>query len=209
MEKIRNRAFSLTELNKKNFHTMPFTGQWLELFGEPELSGCWIVWGESVNGKTGFVLQLVKYLCNFGRVAIDSIEEGVSESLKKAIARTNMKEVERKFIILNKESIEDLEKRLSKRKSPDIVVIDSVQYTELNKKTAKALVDKYPRKLFVFVSHAQGKLPEGRTANAIRYHANVKIRVEGYRASIESRFGGDKTKHYTIWHEGAAAYWGD
>lgn len=209
MEKRRNRAVSLSELDRKHFRTMEFSGEWLDLFGEPELSGSWIVWGESANGKTSFVLQLCKFLCKFGRVAYNSLEEGVSASLREAIERANMDEVTRRFILLDKEPIDELEERLSKRKSPDIVVIDSVQYTDLNKKTAKAFVNRYPKKLFIFISHAQGKLPEGRTANAIRYDANVKIRIEGYRASIESRYGGDNSRHYTIWHKGAAAYWGD
>jgi len=209
MEQRINRALSVSELYKKKFRTMPFTGEWLDLFGEPELSGCWLVWGESANGKTSFMMQLCKYLSQFGRVAYDSLEEGISESLKKAIDRANMMEVERRFIILHKEPIEELENRLNRRKSPDIVVIDSVQYTDLNKRTAKAFVDRHPRKLLIFVSHAQGKMPEGRTANAIRFDANVKIRVEGYRASIESRYGGDKSRNHTIWHEGAAEYWGD
>lgn len=203
----RRRLITMSELQATKFRCMEFEGQWERLFGKPEISGCWIVWGESANGKTSFMLQLCKYLTNFGRIAYNSIEEGLSESLKAACMREGMNEVERGFYLLDKEPILQLENRLKARKSPDIIVIDSVQYTELNKITAKQLVDRHPRKLFIFVSHASGKLPDGRTANAIRFNANVKIRVEGFRAKVLSRYGGDKTAHYTIYPEGASMYW--
>lgn len=205
--KTRKKSASVHELLNTKFVTMPFDSIWYELFGRPEMRGCWIVWGESANGKTAFVLQLCKYLSRFGRVAYDSIEEGISESFKQACIREGMMDVNRRFTILNKESVQDLEIRLQKRQSPAIIVVDSVQYTDLNKITAKQLVDRNPSKLFIFVSHAQGKFPDGRTANAIRYNADIKIRVEGYRATVESRFGGDKKAHYTIWHQGADEYW--
>jgi len=209
MIKNRKRSASVREMMQTHFAVMPFEGEWAELLGRPQMSGCWLVWGESANGKTALLLQLSKYLTQFGRVGYNSLEEGISESLKQACIRENMIECNNRFQIIDKETIAELEARLIKRKSPDIVIIDSVQYTELNRLTAKQFVDKFPKKLFIFVSHASGKMPEGRTANAIKFHAMVKIRVEGYRAKIESRFGGDKSKHYTIWHEGAAQYWGE
>jgi len=204
---MRRAATSMQVLETK-FDELPFDGIWKELFGEPELSGCWIVWGESANGKTAFVLQLARYLTTYVRVAIDSIEEGISKSLRDAIEREKMAECQGRFLILDKEPIEELEERIAKHKSPAVYIIDSIQYTGLNKLTAKNLVDRYPSKLFIFTSHASGKYPEGRTANAIRYHANVKIRIEGFRAFVQSRYGGDKERFYEIYQEGAQRYWG-
>ena len=203
---MRRAATSLQILNSK-FEELPFNGIWQELFGTPELSGCWLVWSESANGKTAFALQLAKYLCNYERVAFNSIEEGISKSLRDAIKREEMITTQGRFIVLDKEPIKTLEERLIRRKSPSVVIIDSIQYTGLNKLSAKDLVDRHPHKLFIFTSHASGKYPDGRTANAIRYHANVKIRIEGFRASIQSRYGGDKEKFYEIYQEGARRYW--
>lgn len=203
---MKRAATSLQILNT-TFEELPFEGIWEELFGKPELSGCWIVWGESANGKTAFVLQLAKYLSVWARVAMDSLEEGISKSLRDAIKREEMISTQGRFIILDKESIPDLEKRLQKRKSPRIVIIDSIQYAGLNKITAKDLVDRFPRHLFIFTSHASGKYPDGRTANAIRYHAHVKIRIEGFRAFVQSRYGGDKEKFYDIYPEGSSKHW--
>jgi hypothetical protein len=203
---MRRAATTMQILNSK-FDEIPFDGQWKELFGMPELSGCWIIWGESSNGKTAFALQLAKYLSRFTRVAFNSIEEGISKSLKDAIKREGMVEAGTRFLILDKEPIEALEERLLKRKSPGVVIIDSVQYTGLNKISAKELLNRHPDKLFIFTSHACGKFPEGRTATAIRYDANVKIRIEGFRAFVQSRYGGDMEKYYEIYKEGASRYW--
>lgn len=204
---MRRAATSLQVLNSR-FIELPFDGIWQELIGSPEVKGCWLVWGESANGKTAFVLQLAKYLCRWERVAFNSLEEGISKSLRDAIKRENMIETQGRFIILDKEPIGDLEERLARHKSPRIIIIDSVQYSRLNKITAKELIDKYPQKLFIFTSHAAGKFPDGRTANAIRYDANVKIRVEGFRAFCQSRYGGSKEKYYDIYPEGSQKYWG-
>ena len=122
------RAASVEQVLKTKFKMLPFDGEWLAALGCPELTGSWIVWGNSGNGKTRFALQLCKYLCNFGRVAYNSLEEGVSASLMKALQETNMMEARRKFIVLDKEPIGELVKRLKQQKSPNIICIDSLQY---------------------------------------------------------------------------------
>jgi len=205
----RKRAATVHEVLNTKFKELEFDGEFRELFGKPERSGCWIIWGESANGKTAFTMQLAKYLCRFGRVAYNSLEEGISLSLKGTLIREGMMEQKGRFLLLDKEPIDELHERLKRRKSPDVVIIDSIQYSGLTKITAKQLINEHPSKLFIFVSHAAGKLPDGRTANSIRYDANVKVRVEGFRAWIESRYGGDKRKYYTIYPDGANAYWGD
>lgn len=185
---------------------MPFQGKWQESFGEPERNGVWILWGQSGNGKTSMAMQMAKYFTQFGRVAYNSLEEGARKSLQLAIKRSNMHLVSKKFIILS-EDMEDLRERLGKQKSPDIIIIDSFQFTGMSKLQYKALKKDFPKKLFIFISHAEGKQPEGRAAKFVKYDADVKIHVEGYRAFIISRFGGGEP--YTIWEEGAAEYHAD
>ena len=203
-------AKSVEDILRYKPRAMPFEGAWLDSFGAPERGGCWLVWGSSGNGKTRFALQLCRYLTRFGRVAYDSLEEGMSLSFQNAIKAVNMREVARRFVMLHKEPADALRARLKKHKSPDVVVIDSVQYSGLNKDTAKALVDEFPRKLFIFISHAEGKNPAGRTATAIRFHADVKLYVEGYRiVAPVSRFKEGECAPFTIWEEGARRYWGE
>lgn len=69
-----------------------------------------------------------------------------------------------------------------------------------------ALKKEFPNKLFIYISHADGKEPDGKLAKQIRYDSNVKIYVDGYIASCNSRYGGGEP--YTIWEEGAARVWG-
>lgn len=194
------RAASLEQVLRTRFKVLPFEGEWKDAIGCPELTGSWIIWGNSGNGKTRFALQLCKYLCQFGRVAYDSLEEGVSVSLVKAIKETHMMEVRRKFVVLDKEPIDQLTERLERPKSPDIVCVDSLQYTGMSYEQYKALKERFPKKLFIWISHADGTLPEGRVAKKVRFDSNVKVFVQAYRAEPVSRYGGGKP--YIIWEEG-------
>lgn len=194
------RAASLDQVLRTRFKVLPFEGEWKDAIGCPELTGSWIIWGNSGNGKTRFALQLCKYLCQFGRVAYDSLEEGVSVSLVKAIKETHMMEVRKKFVVLDKEPIDQLTERLEKPKSPDIVCVDSLQYTGMSYEQYKALKESFPKKLFIWISHADGTLPEGRVAKKVRFDSNVKVFVQAYRAEPVSRYGGGKP--YIIWEEG-------
>ena len=194
------RAASLDQVLRTRVKVLPFEGEWKDAIGCPELTGSWIIWGNSGNGKTRFALQLCKYLCQFGRVAYDSLEEGVSVSLVKAIKETHMMEVRRKFVVLDKEPIDQLTERLERPKSPDIVCVDSLQYTGMSYEQYKALKERFPKKLFIWISHADGTLPEGRVAKKVRFDSNVKVFVQAYRAEPVSRYGGGKP--YIIWEEG-------
>ncbi|MBI1838256.1 MAG: hypothetical protein HYR91_13425 [Flavobacteriia bacterium] len=200
-----NRAISVNQLLSTNFKTMKFEGEFKESFGTPQIARSWLIWGDSGNGKTRFTLRLAKYLTQFGKVAYNSLEEGASLSFKRAIQETGMVSVAKKFIILKGESITELKERLVKQKSPNIIIVDSVQYTDLDKRSYKALLNEFPTKLFIFISHAEGKDPTGATAKAIKYDSDIKIRVEGYKAFARSRFGGDKP--FIIWEKGAEEYW--
>jgi hypothetical protein len=197
------RALYPTQLESKKMATMAFDGPWLALVGQPERSGSWLIWGNSGNGKTSFALQLAGYLTRFGRVAYNSLEEGISESLKRSVKINGLVGI-KNLILLDKEPLDELTERLERPKSPAIVIIDSIQYTGLNYRDYKNLRDSFRNKLFVFVSHAEGREPAGRTARSIRYDANVKIYIEGYVAYAVSRYGGGKP--YVIWEQGADNY---
>ena len=189
--------------------SFPFEGAWEKAFGHPDRTGTWIIWGNSGNGKSSFVMPLAKYLCRFARVAYDSLEESTGLSLKNSLIRHRMEEVNRRFVILDRESMEELSDRLSKRRSPEIVIIDSFQYSGLTYATYKAMKEKHSNKLLIFISHAEGMNPEGRAAKKVAYDADVKIFVQGFRAMCKGRFITAPGNYYTIWEEGAAKYWGE
>lgn len=201
------RALSVSDMLNYSPEVLPFSGEWREAIGLPEQKGAWIVFGDSGHGKTSFALQLGKYFAQIGkRVAYDSIEEGVSLSMREAYIRTGMADVAGMFILLDKEPIAELRIRLRKRRAPDVIIVDSVQYTGLSTKEYKELVDDFPDKLFIFISHADGLKPKGALAQAIYYDAFVCMMVKGFKALVrKSRYGGNG--EITISERLALEYW--
>ena len=129
----------------------------------------------------------------------------MSQSVQMAMERVGMKEVSGRVVLLDKEPIADLVKRLHRQKSPDVVIIDSVQFLDPSFSEYKKLKTAFTYKLFVYVSHVSGRQPEGQVAKRIWRDANVYFRIEGYRAFPVSRYGGGGT--IDIWAERAAEYW--
>ena len=209
-----SRAISNNNVLTAKFDVAAFEGEFLASFGRPELRGSWIVYGGSGCGKTTFSLQIAKYLTRFGRVAYDSLEQGLSLSLQKAWKRVGMEEVGSGIILLNKENLEDLKVRLAKKRSPEIIVIDSVHYLwKFKVDDYKQLRDEFPNKLFIFIAHENGGMPDGHVAKKIRYDADIKIRVEGYKAFVTTRYEdsdkGEGGADFIIWEQGANDYWVD
>ena len=210
------RAISNKNVLAEQFETADFDGPFLASFGRPELRGVWLIWGDSGSGKTTFTLQLCKYLAGFRRVAYDSLEQGLSLSLQKAWERVGMAEAGSNIILLNKEDLPELRARLRKRKSPEIIVIDSLQYLDkFYMKQFKDLKAEFPDKLFVFISQADkaGKDPDGYIAKKIRYDADIKIKVEGFKAFVTTRYEdrdkGEGGEDFIIWEQGANDYWAE
>ena len=128
--------------------------------------------------------------------------------MKNAIVRAGMQDVKRNFILLNCEKMADLSERLSKRRSPDFIIIDSFQYTQMTYKDYIKFKEANSQKLIIFISHADGHNPAGRSARSVMYDATLKIWVEGYKAFSKGRFFGRKAE-YTIWEDRARQYWGE
>ncbi|MDB9911066.1 hypothetical protein OAC88_02885 [Flavobacteriaceae bacterium] len=143
-------------------------------------------------------------------MAFNSLEEGARKSMQDLMNDFNMKDVKSRFVILDREPIADLIVRLEKQRSPDIVIIDSVQYSFLTKSSYKNLINRFPGKLFIFSSHAKRKEPAGAIGQAILFDADIKIRVEGFKAFSKSRVSrGTLPTPFVIWDEGAKNYWNE
>lgn len=200
------RAISVAELYSKKYKLFDFTGEWFDAFDKPERTGVWFVWGNSGNGKTTFVLELVKYLAQFERIIYNSLEEGDSHTMQKSFKNLGMSQVARR-IVLVAEPMEKLSARLLIKKSPNIAVIDSVQYAQLNYKDYIRYKELHRNKLLILISHADGKQPAGRSAKSMMYDATLKIWVEGYKATSKGRYMGT-TGEMVVWPEGHVKYWG-
>ncbi len=202
------RALSVSDLLKKKYRTLDFTGDWYQAFGTPERGGIWFVWGQSGSGKSNFVAQLGKQLSRFGKVIYNSLEEADSMTIQRSFAEAGLAEAGRRVILVS-ESMDDLSVRLSQPRSPVFAIVDSFQYTRMNYAQYIAFKEKHRHKLVIFVSHADGRQPAGRSARSVMYDAALKIWVEGYKAFSKGRYIGPNGGIYTIWDAGANQYWMD
>ncbi|HFG0566839.1 AAA family ATPase [Flavobacterium psychrophilum] len=195
-EQKLDRAYTYADIEKRKFQLLDFDGKWLDHIGKPERSESWIIYGLSGQGKTSYAMQLAKYLTQFERVHYNTLEEGTKQSFKLAMERVNMKSVGNKFTY-KKESYEKLVERLSKKRMPKIIIIDSLQYFfNDRKKTATqdyfSLIEKFPTTLFIFVSHATGKVPRDDLGVSVKYHSDVKIHVHGFVAHSSGEYAGTR-----------------
>jgi KaiC/GvpD/RAD55 family RecA-like ATPase len=201
------RAFSPTEILKMKKKIIQLGGAWHDAFGNIERSGVIFIWGNSGNGKSSFVMQFCKELAKFGRVIYNSLEEGVGYTMQSTLDRFGMSEADRHLLLVGGESAEELSERLLRRKSADFIVIDSFQYFQISYKNYLKFKELHKDKLLIFISHADGKYPAGRTARSVMFDSMLKIWVEGYRAFSKGRFIGE-LGYYNVWAERAAEYWG-
>ena len=82
------------------------------------------------------------------------------------------------------------------------------QYTYMSFPQFLKFKEQHRNKLLIFISHASGQNPDGRTAKKVLYNASLKIYVEGKRAFSHGRFIGPKG-YYDIWPEEAEIYFGE
>lgn len=199
---MAKRAYSPKEIAAKTYKCLPWGEKWSGPFGEPEVTSTWFVCGKSASGKSSFVMQLAKCLCEFGTVLYVSYEEGVTLPFHERMERFKMSEVQGKFRVVTDDTLEELTARLAKPKSPQFVIIDSFQYAGWTYQQAFDLVQRFKRKSFIFVSQEVKGQPLGKAAVRLRYMADVKVWVAGYKAYCQGRFNGDPGTYYPVWEEG-------
>jgi len=195
------RALTVDDMLNAKFETWPISAQWRRCIGEVATNFSMIIWGLSGKGKTRFFLSLCKELSNHGLILIDCMEEGKSRTLQVAYQEMGMKDIAGKLILADREPYEYLVHRLKRKKSPKIVIINSVQHMRLTYEQWKELRAMFRKKCFILISHADGATPSGAAAKEIRYDVDIKVHVENYVAYPVSRYGGNTP--YVIWPDKA------
>ena len=199
---MKKRALSVNDILCYEPKIIGFDGKWKEAMGDPELKGCWTIWGASGQGKTRFLLQLTKYLMSKGiKVAYNSLEEGLSDTFKRAIIDSGVSaENKTNFQLWDKAQLPEILERIKIKRCPRVIIIDSVQFLDgVTKSDLSEMIDNNPRKLFVFVSHASGRQPLGALANSLRYKSDIKMYVDDFYNHITSRYSGRAV--FDIWPE--------
>lgn len=202
-----SRTLSAKQALTIKHRTLRPGGIWDDCVGEIGRTGVIFFWGNSGNGKTSAVISFCRALCMQGlRGLYLSKEEGLDLTMQQTLRRYDMAACGSRFQIDGRMSIEQLSERLSKPRSVDFAVVDSFQYTQMSYREYLAFKERHRNKLLLFVSHADGKRPDGRTAMKVMYDASLKIWVEGHKAFSKGRYIGPKGE-CTIYEAGARRYW--
>lgn len=196
------RAYSPKEIAKKTYKTLPWGGRWEEAFGLPEESSVWFVYGASAQGKSSFVMQLAYELTHYGQVLYLSYEEGVNQSFQERMLRFDLDKKQGWFRVVTNDTLEDLTERLKKRHSAKFIIVDSFQMAYWSYPETEALVKMFPKKSFIFISQVEKGQPTGKPARRLLYLADVKVRVQGFRAYCQGRFNPDAGNSFVVWEEG-------
>lgn len=199
---MAKRAFSPKEVLAKKYKSLPWGEKWRVPFGDVPTNETWFISGASASGKSSFVMQLAKELCNYGTTLYLSYEEGISQSFQMRIKRERMSEVQGRFRVITDDTYEELAERLGRPKSAKFVIIDSFQESGITYDQFMELISRFHRKSFIFISQEYKGEPAGKPAGRLKYKAGIKIRVVGYKAYCQGRFTGDPGSCYTIWEEG-------
>jgi adenosyl cobinamide kinase/adenosyl cobinamide phosphate guanylyltransferase len=206
------RAQSVYNLLNKKHRLLPFTGVWHDAFSEPSAMGIWFVYGDSASGKTSFAYQLAKYFEKRIKksVAYISFEEAGSHTMQEAAIRAGWKVKGSRIRVVDPVSVEELDRWLEKHKSPEVIIVDTLQRWQKTY-SVKAdglirLMEKYRNKLFVYLSHVKKGEPDGSLAVTVMREAGLKIFVEGFRAFSKGRYFGTK-EYYSIWAEKEKTIW--
>lgn len=204
-----DKRISITKLLSTKFVEMEIDGPWKDCLGErPQMSGIWLMWGGSGNGKTRGALQMAKYFTQFSDVAYYDFEEGKRKTMKRACEQEGMKEVAKHFYLYGAMDVEQMKEKMRQRKSPRIVFINSFQYLGWTKKQYQDFKNEFGEThLVIFISHAEGRQPAGKVARFVRYDADCKILAEGFKLFNAGRYGGGIP--YIISDEKAREYWGE
>lgn len=206
------KIWSLKNLEDIRHEYIDFDGEWYQAFGRPEKSGCWIIYGKSGQGKSSFALQLARKLDEMGmRVLYLTLEMGGSDDFVESIRDVGMRSEINNIKWTDNATIPELEEYLSKQRSPDVIMVDSIQYFE-DQCGAKAseiirLRKKYPSKIFIFLSHVDGREVDGKTAYQVKRDSFKRIYVEGFKATFIGRGKGGPRGYYVIWDKGYQRYW--
>lgn len=200
------KVISVKKLVKKRFKSTELSDEWKLYLGDLPVVFDMLIWGIPFAGKSSFVNALLKELTRLYTVLYVVLEEGFSKTSKAKAISNGLAEISNLKYANHETTFFSLMEFLKKPRSPKVVVIDSLQYLDITYIQYKKLKEAFPNKSFIYISHADGKLPDGKTAKKIRHDVNIKIFVHQFIAFIESRYGGGG--NYVIWEDEAKRKWG-
>lgn len=198
------RALTYDDIKNTKRSYIPFTGEFQEVFSRPQDKGVWLIWGASGSGKSSFVMQLCAEFAKHYKVLYNSLEEEPDDDdFFERMERSGLEALKQNFHAV-KEDYHDLIRRLERKQSAKVVVIDSATYFFKGRGAFNDYIDlvrkKFPKKIFIITAHAKGSNPEDQLEFDIMHDANMKVRTDAYGAYNKGRKYGRKNP-YIIWEE--------
>jgi hypothetical protein len=169
------------------FDQLDFSGDWLELLGQPEPNFACVIYSPPGEGKSTFSIRFANYLAtNFGKVVFVSNEEGISQTLKQKIALVPER-ISNRFLISAWTDYATLKQKLAKSDAA-FVFIDSLDNAGLTAHHLKELRQLCPVKAFITISQVtkEGKF---RGSNELAHDCDIVIEiVNGTATTRKNRY---------------------
>lgn len=207
------KVLGVKQFHQMRFQFLPVPAAWAGTLGKVPHNFIAVIYGFSGNGKTEFVVQLAKMLAQLEKkVGWLSYEQRHGSDFQMSTKRNNMEEVTGYFYPIDPIAaipegvslIEDLDNYLSKRSSPDVIVIDSIDYTGFDWDDYVMLKNRYGhKKTFLFIAHSQrsGAIKKA-ISERIIFDGGIGIFVSHYIATpVKNRYGGFEP--YIVWEDRA------
>lgn len=209
------KGLTINKLAKKKYENIEgLDDEFKDCYGDIDSAFDVIFYGDSSNGKTNAVAQFVDKMISVFNTKCNyiSYEEGHGKTMWKVLIEQHHlhEKYPNSLTLYENFTYQQLDYYLHQQRSAKIWVFDSIQASGLTWEEIKELKAKYvmgkSKKIFVYISWADGKLPAGAVAKSVRYYANIKVRVEGFICFIRSRYG--SKKNFVSYENGAKNYWG-
>jgi hypothetical protein len=192
------QRIKFSTLENKDFKVLPFTGVWYDSFGCPARDCKWFIYAKSGSGKTSFMIQLAAYMANFyKKVGYVSIEEGISESFKKAVRRADNAEKENynRIYLYDRATLDELIQEIETRKTVKFWIIDSIDSLQMTPQDIIKITSicKKQGKGLAMVGFSDGKNPKTPAGVFCKYDADIKLIVDRFIIEdCNSRYGGNR-----------------
>lgn len=176
------RTQSPLDIIERNIETYPFTGEWKELFDEPDIRFSTLIQGEAKSGKSTYAAKFAQYISEFGRVLYVSAEERLnSKTLQNRLAFCKV--TSKNVRLIDSKRFEDIESCIRTGKFR-FVIFDSVQHIQMSYQQFEDMRHKLRRRKISFHLIMQ----KGVDITKWKHEVDVLVEVKAGRANIKGRY---------------------
>lgn len=205
------KTFTLGQLERKTYDLLEISNKYKPHLGTPTKDFSMSITGESGNGKTSYVMDIVHDIISNenGRLLYASSEEGDDKTFQDAARRADLFSLNPKKIkFIHQCGFDGIMDELNSANGERFrfLVCDSIDSLNLTYNQWVKLKQEHNKLSRITISWAKNGLPKSQYASDIFFMSHIKIIVENYVALVRScRFEGGGQDH-VIWEEGAKKF---